>query len=96
LLWQCGGCVGAGTQVPRHPDVVHVVAKPVQLKAPVQVVMGLSTMQALLGPGGGVVTQTPLWTPLGGGGSGGRRLVGRDGGEGGSHRWGCRSAAPGS
>jgi hypothetical protein len=36
-------------------------------------------MQALVGPGGGVVTQTPLWTPLAGGDSGGRWLAGRAG-----------------
>jgi hypothetical protein len=78
-LWQCVGVGAAATQVPRQPDVVHVVAKPVQLKSPVQVVLGLSTMQALVGPGGGVVTQTPLWTPLAGGDSGGRWLAGRAG-----------------
>jgi len=76
LWWQCGVDVGAGTQVPRQSDVVHVVAKAVQLKAPVQVVKGLSTMQALVGPGGAGVTQTPLWTPVAGGGSVGVQVSG--------------------
>lgn len=63
--------------MPRQADVVQVAAKGEQLKAPVHVVMGLSTMQALLGPGGGVVTQTPLWTPVEGTDSGVARLAGR-------------------
>jgi hypothetical protein len=56
--------VDFGTQVPRQSDVVQVVANGVQVcVVNEQVVMGLPTMQAEVGPGGAGVMQTPDCRP---------------------------------
>jgi hypothetical protein len=48
---------------------VQVVEKAEHENAPLQVVIGLSTTQAELGPGGAGVMHTPPCAPVGGGGS---------------------------